>query len=147
MADLKIDWCSFDAARFACENWHYSKCMPNCKAIKLGVWEDAVFIGAVVFGDGANKNAFTPYGLNQSQGCELVRVALNKHETPVTRIIKISLIFLRRKCPGVKLCISFADTEQGHHGGIYQGGGGSTLGRQSQPMNTSSMGKGCMARR
>jgi hypothetical protein len=54
--------------------------------------------------------------------CELCRVALTRHETPVTKIISIALKFIRKHCPGIRLIVSFADTQQGHHGGIYQGG-------------------------
>ncbi len=36
------------------------------------------------------------------------------HTTPVTRIIAAS--------PGLRLVVSYADTAQGHHGGIYQAG-------------------------
>jgi hypothetical protein len=49
-------------------------------------------------------------------------VALRDHVTPVTRIIAISMGFLRRHCPDIRIVVSFADTAQGHHGGIYQAG-------------------------
>lgn len=57
------------------------------------------------------------------QGCELVRIALKKHVIPVTRIVAIALKLLKRSNPGLKLVVSFSDPEQGHYGGIYQGGG------------------------
>lgn len=28
--------------------------------------------------------------------------------------------FLRKHCPGIRLIVSYADPDQGHHGGIYQ---------------------------
>ena len=52
-ADLRIDWASHDAAKFACENWHYSGVIPKSKLAKFGVWERDVFVGVVVFGVGA----------------------------------------------------------------------------------------------
>ena len=119
---LKIDYCTFTAAKHAVENWHYSECMPAGKTIKLGVWEDDKFIGCVIFSRGANNVLGAPYGLTQLESCELTRVALKMHVTPVTRIISICIKFLKKFCPGIKLIISFADSEQGHHGGIYQGG-------------------------
>jgi len=64
-----------------------------------------------------------PYKLSVFQVSELVRVALCKHATPVSRIVAIALKMLRNKNPGLKLCISFADPFQGHYGGIYQAGG------------------------
>jgi len=120
---LKLDWCSHEAAKYACERWHYSRCVPNQKTVKVGVWENEKFIGSVIFGDGANGGMFAPYGLSQFQGCELVRVALKEHLTPVSRIVSIALRFLQKRCPSIRLIISFADPEHGHTGGIYQAGG------------------------
>lgn len=42
--DLKLDFCSYQAAKFACENFHYSKSTPAGKIIKIGVWENERFI-------------------------------------------------------------------------------------------------------
>jgi hypothetical protein len=120
--NLRLDWCSYDAAKYAVMNWHYSKTMPVGKLVKIGVWEDDKFIGVVIFGRGANKSLGSQFGLNQMQSCELVRIALNKHKTSVSRIIKFSLAFLKRLSPNIKLIVSFADKEQGHVGGIYQAG-------------------------
>jgi hypothetical protein len=52
--------------------------------------------------------------------CELSRIALTEHCHPVSRIIRIALIFLRKQSPGLRLIVSFADQNQNHHGGIYQ---------------------------
>ena len=119
---LRLDWCSHEAAKYACEHWHYSRCVPNQKTVKVGVWEDNSFIGVVIFGDGANGGMFTPYKLKAIQGAELVRVALAKHRSPVTKIIRVSFAFLKQRCPNLRLVISFADPEHGHIGGIYQAG-------------------------
>jgi len=120
--ELRLDWCSYKAAKYACEHWHYSGCVPNQKTVKVGVWEDSKFIGCVLYGDGANGGMFKPYGLISTQGCELVRVALTDHRTPVSKIVAVSLKFLSQHCPGILLVASFADPEQGHNGGIYQAG-------------------------
>ena len=117
---LKIDWATFEAAKFACENWHYSRCMPAGKLVKVGIWENDKFIGVVLFSRGANNTLGTPYGLVQTQCCELTRIALTKHESQVSRVMKLAFLFLKKNSPGLKLVISFADPEQGHHGGIYQ---------------------------
>lgn len=121
--NLKIDWATHEAAKFACENWHYSKCIPKSKLVKIGAWENGIFIGVVIFGVGATNSLVKKYGLIPEEGCELVRIALTKHKTTVTRIVSIALKFLKRTNPGLKLVVSFADPENGHHGGIYQGGG------------------------
>jgi hypothetical protein len=117
---LKLDWCSHAAAKYACEKWHYSRNLPHQKLVKIGVWENECFIGAVIFGDGANNNMFAPYGLSYCYGCELVRVALTAHQAPVSRILKIALRFLHGYLPKLRLVISYADPEQGHCGAIYQ---------------------------
>lgn len=121
-ADLRIDWASHDAAKFACANWHYSQSMPVGKTVKIGAWERGEFVGVVVFAYGANNNIGKPFALAQDECCELVRVALRKHDSAVSRIVAISIAFLKRKCPGIRLLVSYADTAQGHHGGIYQAG-------------------------
>jgi hypothetical protein len=120
--ELRLDWCSHEAAKYAVEHWHYSGCVPNQKTVKVGVWEDERFIGCVLFGNGANNNMGKPYRLRDIEVCELVRVALGAHKTPVSRIVRIALSFLRSRCPGIRLVVSYADPEQGHHGGIYQAG-------------------------
>jgi hypothetical protein len=122
LLDLKLDWCSFQAAKYACENWHYSKSIPCGKSVKIGVWEDKKFIGVVIFSCGASPFLLKKYGLNQQEGCELSRVALKEHKTPVTRIIKIAISLLLKKEPSLKIIISFADAEQDHLGIIYQAG-------------------------
>jgi len=121
--DLKIDFCDVDAARYAVEHFHYSKSLPGSKKIKLGVWEDGVFIGAVIFSHGATPHIGSPYGLPQTEVCELTRVALAKHRTPVSRIVAIALKMLKRGNPGLRLVVSYADTDHGHAGGIYKAGG------------------------
>ena len=122
-ADLRIDWATHEAARYACENWHYSGCVPVFKTVRVGVWEDGAFIGVVLFGQGATPEIGSPYGLRQQEICELTRVALTAHKSSVSRIVAISLRFLRKHCPNLRLVVSFADAGQGHHGGIYQAGG------------------------
>lgn len=119
---LKIDWATHEAAKYACENWHYSKCLPVGKLVKVGAWEDGKFIGVVLFGRGANMNMVKGYGLGQDQGCELVRIALKAHKTPVSKIAAMAMRFLKKQSPDLRLIVSYADPEQGHHGGIYQAG-------------------------
>ena len=118
--DLKIDWASHEAAKYACENWHYSKSIPKSKLVKIGAWENGKFIGVVIYSYGATPDLVKPYGLKMNEGCELTRIALTKHKSPVSRIMAISLKILKRKNPGLRLVVSFADSNENHHGGIYQ---------------------------
>lgn len=119
---LRVDWCTFEGARYAVTRWHYSRSMPAGKSVKVGAWEDGVFIGAVVFSHGANNNIGSPYGLEQTEVCELVRVALTTHRTPTSRIVALAIKMLQKRCPGIRLIVSYADSGEGHHGGIYQAG-------------------------
>lgn len=119
---LKIDWCEHDAVVFACKNWHYSHSVPAGKLVKIGVWESGIFKGVVVFSRGANKSIASPYSLNQSEVCELTRVALTKHYAPVTQIVSIAIKMLRKLCPDLRLIVSYADIDRGHEGIIYKAG-------------------------
>lgn len=130
---LKIDWATHAAAKFACENWHYSKCLPPSKNAKFGVWENSKFVGCVVFGVGVTNQLVKRYGLNPEEGCELIRVALKNHASSVSRILAICLRLLRKSFPKLQLVVSFADPFQGHHGGIYQAGNWIFDGNTSTP--------------
>ena len=120
--ELRVDWCSHEAAKYAVEHWHYSRSMPTPPVIKIGVWEGGQFIGVVLFSRGANNNLGSPYGLKQTEVCELTRVALSSHTVPVTKIVAIGVKFLKANSPGVRLIVSFADPNEGHLGVIYQAG-------------------------
>jgi hypothetical protein len=128
---LKIDWATHEAAKYAVENWHYSESMPAGKLVKVGAWENGKFIGVVLFGRGANNNIGKPYKLDQTAACELVRIALTNHITPVSKIAAIAMRFLKANSPGLRLIISYADPLQGHHGGIYQAGNWVYCGKSS----------------
>lgn len=121
--ELKLDWCSHEAAKYAVEKWHYSKRMPKGKLARVGVWENETFIGVVLFGVGATGDLVKRYGLQPQQGCELVRVALTRHASTVSRILAIALKVIKREFFGLRLVVSFADPEHGHVGSIYQAGG------------------------
>lgn len=119
-AELKIDWASHEAAKYACEHWHYSKCLPVGKLVKVGAWENGKYIGVVLFGRGANRNMGLKFGLGQDKCVELVRVALTKHTSPVSKICALAIRYLKSQSPELELIVSYADPEQNHNGGIYQ---------------------------
>lgn len=121
-ADLRIDWATHAAAKYACENWHYTASLPVGKLVKVGVWEQGQFIGVVLFCWGMNKSLGSPYGLQMNECCELVRVALKPHQAPVSRMVALALNWLAKQSSGLRMVVSFADPAAGHHGGIYQAG-------------------------
>jgi hypothetical protein len=96
--------------------------MPAFKLVTMGAWEDDEFIGTVIFGSGACSTYGQKYGLKNNEVCELVRVAMRNHQTPITRIVKIALKMLKKNFPNIRLVISFADPEHNHLGKIYQAG-------------------------
>lgn len=120
MSDLHLDWCSYDAAKYAVHNWHYSERMPSGKLLRIGVWEDNDFTGVIIYSRGAAPNIGSPYDMEQTEICELTRVALTDHNAPVSQLLSISRSLLTDKCPGLRLVVSYADPEQDHNGGIYQ---------------------------
>lgn len=129
-SSLRLDWCSHEAAKFAVEHWHYSRRMPKSKLAKVGVWEGDTFRGVIIFSVGATPEIGKPFGLRQTEVCELVRVALRHHTAPVSRMLAVSVRMLKGSMPGLRLIVSFADTSHGHHGGIYQAAGWLYVGSQ-----------------
>jgi hypothetical protein len=117
---LKLDWCSYAAAKYAVEHWHYSKSMPTPPVVKIGCWESHQFIGCILFSRGANNNLCRRYRLRITEICELTRVALSQHQAPTSRLVRIALRLLQTTNSGLRLVVSYADPNHGHHGGIYQ---------------------------
>lgn len=120
---LKLESCSYEAAKWAVEHFHYSRRMPRSKLARFGVWEDGKFIGVVLYGYGATPTTAKHWSLKQVEIVELVRVALSRHIIPTSKIVSVSLRLLRRSCPGIRMVYSYADTKEGHIGTIYQASG------------------------
>ena len=118
--DLRLDWCSHKAATYAVERWHYSRTMPAGKMARIGVWEGGSFIGALLYSSSACPWLGSPYGLTQFEACELVRIALRSHVATVSRIVAIATRLVASAFPRLRLVVSYADPEHGHHGGVYQ---------------------------
>ena len=133
MSKLRLDFCSHEGAKHAVMRWHYSRRMPRSKLVKIGVWEDGRFRGAILYGVGATPHLASPFGLKSTQVCELVRVALAPgRQHPTSKCVAVSLRLLRRQSPGLKLVVSYADLGEGHLGTIYQAGGWLYLGISEQ---------------
>jgi hypothetical protein len=118
--NLRLDWCSYEAAKYAVEHWHYSRRMPLFKRVQIGVWEDGKFIGCVMFGRSITPHLGDMFNLSCTQVIELTRIALTKHKTPVSRITAIAIKMVNKQSPGLRLLVSYADPKEGHNGGIYQ---------------------------
>jgi hypothetical protein len=131
MTSLVVAPCSREAANFAVMRWHYSRAFPTSKLTTFGVWEDGRFIGAVIFGWGAQPKLGRQFGASMIETSELVRVALTEHVSPVSQIVALAIKQLKQSSPGLRVIVSFADPVQGHRGGIYQAGNWVYTGRSS----------------
>lgn len=129
---LLVARCTVEAAVYAVERWHYSGALPSQALVRFGAWEDDRFIGAVVFGTGWNRHMLRPFGLEPTEGAELVRVALRAHVAQVSQVVGRAVRLLRTANPDLRLLISYADPAHGHHGGIYQAMNWIYLGRTSE---------------
>lgn len=131
---LRLDWCSYAAAKHACTHWHYAGSMPLGKTARVGVWESGRFVGAIIFTLGSGRATHGKrYGLSVSgEMAELQRVALRDHQHEVSRMVAVAVRMMRRLCPSIRLLVSFADPAQDHHGGIYQACGWVYCGKTAQ---------------
>lgn len=121
---LKIDFVTHEVYKAALKRWYYRPDVPVGKLVRLGVWEDGRFVGVVSFGPGSSSTLGQRFGCTPLQSCELNRIALSpEHKTEVSRIIKIAVLMLRKQSPGIRVIVTFADPQAGHHGGVYQGAG------------------------
>lgn len=122
--NYRLDFATYAAAKYACERWHYSKCIPSTlqKIYAIGLWENDIFSGVIIYGHGANPQIGSPYNLNIYEVCELTRIAMKpNHLIPVSKFISLSIkLFLKKSFPKMRLIVSYADEGQDHHGGVYQ---------------------------
>lgn len=119
---MHLDRCAWTVARDCVGRWHYTRRLQCVTSNNYAVTERGACVGVVVFGPGSAWVG-TYLGVERRQACELVRVALDRHATPTSRIVAVALRLLRRDRPSIRAVVSYADTAQGHHGGIYKAGG------------------------
>lgn len=87
---------------------------------RIGIWENSVFIGVIIYSMGIGIHNGNFLNIHRTEVSELCRVAIRSHQYPVSKYLAISLRMIKGLCPKLRAIISFADTEQDHHGGIYQ---------------------------
>lgn len=117
---MRLERASTKAIRYSCLNWHYSKSiLVNPFAFSVFNQADE-WCGCVLFSYGANASIGSQYGLVNGAVIELVRMALNGKQESTSKVLALSVRLLPKYMPTVKLIVSYADTEQGHIGTIYQ---------------------------
>jgi hypothetical protein len=117
---MRLEIASNKAIKYACLNFHYAKSVPNV-GLAYNVFNNLnEWCGVICYGIGATNNIAEPYNLKQGEVIELVRMALNGKQDSTTKAMAISLKLITKNAPNVKLVVSYADSEQGHYGIIYQ---------------------------
>ena len=129
MIELKL--ATPKAVKYACLNFHYAKCVPSV-SYGFNVYENNEWCGVVLFGLGATKNIASPFGLNQGEVLELVRVALNGKQSTTSQCVAAALKKLHQMNPLCKIVVSYADLDQEHAGTIYQATNWIYLGRMNE---------------
>jgi len=122
MTDLIMTGATPDECWPLVRDFHYSKRMPSvtlhCFALREpgGLFGDTgEIVAAIIYGLGAN-NAWP------NDALELQRLVRRDNlEFPLSSFVAWSLRWLRKNT-GTQLAFSYADSGQGHHGGIYQAG-------------------------
>lgn len=117
---MRLEKASTKAVKYAIMNYHYSKAVPSVQSSFSVFNSENEWCGVICYSTGANNNIAKPYNLRQGQVCELVRVALNGKQESTSKALSLSLKLLRKNNPLLKLVVSYADTNQGHAGTIYQ---------------------------
>lgn len=117
---MRLEKASFKAIKYAVMNWHYSKSVPSVQFAHAVFNSKSEWCGVVCYGMGAANNIARPYNLRQGNVIELVRIAMNGKQESTSKALAISLKLLKKNNPHLKLIVSYADSEQGHSGIIYQ---------------------------
>jgi len=117
---MRLEKASAKAIKYACMNFHYAKSIP-VNTFGYSVFNQInEWCGVVLFGSGANNNLPKMFGLNSGEVIELVRMALNGKQGVTGSIMAVALKLARKHVPLAKIIVSYADSNQGHIGTIYQ---------------------------
>jgi len=117
---MRLEKASYKAIKYACLKFHYAKAIPNVGLAYNVFNNEEEWCGVICFGIGATNNIGKPYKLSQGQIIELVRMALNGKQESTTKAMSIAIRLVKKDAPNVKMIVSYADSEQGHLGVIYQ---------------------------
>ena len=131
---ISVIKCDRKTAAKACWLYHYALYLPSGIIICYSIYEDKVWIGALIFTSGPRLLG-TRYGIDTKDKMELSRVALGKHNSHVTHIISKVIKQLKLDIPKCKVLFSYADPNYNHIGIIYQAGNWYFLGQsRSRPL-------------
>lgn len=123
----------YEEACFLVKKWHYSHRIPSNVQF-VGTWRES----GGLFGDSGVAVAacmFSIPGTRWSEEVmELSRLVRTDNATvQLTGLISQTVKFARSR--GADLIVSFADSTQGHHGGVYQASSWNYAGRREPTMD------------
>lgn len=109
---------SAKAVRVAVTNFHYSRTIPQ-PGLAFSVFEKNEFCGVICFNRGV-KGIEKPFNLAPGKVIELARVALNGKQSSTSKALSIALRLAKKSAPACDIVVSYADSDVGHIGTIYQ---------------------------
>jgi ABC-type Fe3+-citrate transport system substrate-binding protein len=114
---VRLSLANIKAVKYACLNFHYQKKVPALVNIAHNIYNDSdEWCGCIVYNRAIGKHIAS----SMSYTLELIRVALNGKQEFTSKAISMSINKLKKEHPEIHLLISYADSEQGHYGTIYQ---------------------------
>lgn len=122
------------AIRHACLKFHYAKAVPSVQ-YAYNVYNDVdEWCGVICYGSGATVGIAEPFGMNQGEVLELVRVALNGKQGHgnTSKAVAMTLKQLHKDAELVRVVVSYADMDENHIGTIYQATNWLFLGRKGE---------------
>ena len=119
---LKICLIPRHVGALACRHWHYSRMIPRTNLV-YGFWRGSTFDGCIAFRRafiGGQAQRWWERVFDSKAIVELCRIALRAQDErpPTTRYISMALAQVRAL--GFDGVGSYADTGQGHTGGVYR---------------------------
>lgn len=135
---MKITKANKKATDYACKHFHYSKTTPTVQYAYNIYNDNGDWCGVIIFGGGATPNIGKPFGLNQGEVLELVRVAMNGKQghNATSQAVGMALRQLHKDDPICKLVVSYADCDQNHYGTIYQATNWIYLGKTNEGLRS-----------
>jgi hypothetical protein len=120
--DYKVSLCNRKEIADFIEKWHYSKNVNGLQTTYCFKLEDhGNLIGAMMYGKIAMKGVWKKYAENESDIIELRRLCCidDTPKNTESYFIGVTLRWLRKNT-NIKMVISYADSNFGHTGVIYQ---------------------------
>lgn len=116
---MRLERATYKAMKYACTHFHYAKRVPAQPMIGYSVFEARDWCGCVIF-NGGLRNIEKPFALPQGTVAELVRVALNGKQNKTSQVVSMAVRLFKKSNPLVRILVSYADTDEGHNGTLYQ---------------------------